>query len=52
MLDGGDRPRPAEAPDLLQDRLAADAVLVGGRELDLGVGEGGGDGLDDRADLF
>ncbi len=35
--------------------LQPDAVLVrrvGGPELDLAVGEGGGDGLDDRADLF
>ena len=52
VLDRGDRSLPVETPDLLQDRLQPDAVLVGRPELDLGVGEGGGDGGDDRADLF
>jgi len=46
------RALPVEAPDFVQDRFQADTVLVGRPELDLGLGESRGDGLDERADLF
>lgn len=52
VLDGRTGPPSAEAPDLLEDGLEAAAVLVGRPELDLRPREGGGDGLDERADLF
>lgn len=41
-----------ETPDFVQDGLQSDAMFVDGPELDLGLGEGGGDGLDERAEVF
>jgi hypothetical protein len=52
VLDRGDRTLAVEAPDLVQDRFQADAVLVGGPELDLGLGVGRGDRSDEGAELF
>ena len=52
VLHRRDRPLPVEAPDLVQDGLQADAVLVGRPELDCGLGVGGRDRLDDRPELF
>ena len=52
VLHRRDRAFAAEAPDLLEDGLQPDAMLVDGPELDLRLGEGGGDRLDERTDLF
>ena len=52
VLDRRDGALPVEAPDLVQDRLQADAVLVGGPEFDARFGVGGRDRLDDRSELF
>src|SRR5258706_4613213 len=41
MLHGHQRPLPVDAPDLVQDRLEANAVLVDRPELDLGLQEDG-----------
>lgn len=46
---------PIETPDCVQDRLEPNAVFireVDGPELDLGLGEGGGGRLDERAEIF
>lgn len=52
VLDRGDRAFAVEAPDLVEDRLQPDAVLVGRPEFDGRVGVGRGDRLDDRPELF
>ena len=48
VLHRGRGPLPVETPDLVQDGLEANAVLIRRPELDLGVGEGGRDRLDER----
>lgn len=52
MLHWRERPLAVETPDLLEDRLQANAVFVDGPEFDLGVGEGGGNRLDERTEVF
>ena len=52
VLHRGRGPLPIETPDLVQDRLQTDAVLVDGPEFDLRAREGGRDGLDKRPDVF
>lgn len=52
VLHWRERTLAVETPDLVEDRLQADPVFVDGPEFDLGVGEGGGDGLDERAEVF
>jgi len=48
----GDGPFAVETPDFVEDRFQPDAVLVDRPELDRGVGEGGRDFAEERADLF
>jgi hypothetical protein len=52
MLHRRAGPPPVEAPDLFEDRLQADAMLVDGPQLDTRLGEGGRDRLDDWPRLF
>ena len=52
VLHRRDRTFSVEAPDLLEDGLQPDAMLVRGPELDLRSGEGGRDGLDKRPQFF
>ena len=52
MLDRRNGPLVVKAPDLLQNGLEADAVLIHRPQLHLGCGEGGRYGLDERTDLF
>jgi hypothetical protein len=52
VLDRSAGPPPVEAPDLLEDRFQADAVLVDRPELDARLREGGRDRLDERPNVF
>jgi hypothetical protein len=52
VLHRRDRTPSPEAPDLLEDGFETDAMLVNRPELDLRPGEGGGEGLGERTDLF
>jgi hypothetical protein len=52
MLHQRSRPLPVKTPDFLQNRLETDAMLIHGPQLHLGLGKGGGYGLDEWADLF
>ncbi len=52
MLHGRSRSLAVEAPDFVQDRFQADAVLIDCPELDTRLRVGGCDGLDDRSQLF
>ncbi len=52
VLHRGRGPLPIETPDLVQERLQADAVLIDGPECDLRAREGSRDGLDERPDVF
>src|SRR5271165_5668163 len=52
MLDRRNGALSVKAPDLLQDGLEADAVLIHRPQLDLRRGKGGRYGLDERPDLF
>lgn len=52
MLHRRERALAAKAPDLLEDRLQPDTMFVDGPALDARVREGGGDGSDQRSDLF
>jgi hypothetical protein len=49
VLDRGEWSLAGEGPDFAEDGLEADAVLVAGPELDLGMGEGDGDLAEERA---
>ena len=52
MLHRSNGALPVKAPDLLQDRLEADAVLIHGPQLHLRLREGGRYRLDKRSDAF
>jgi hypothetical protein len=52
VLHRRERPLAVETPDLVQDGLQSDAMFVDGPELDLGLGKGGGDSLNERAEFF
>lgn len=52
VLDRSQRALAIETPHLVQDGFQADAVFVGGPELDLRLGEGARDLAEERADLF
>ncbi len=52
MLDRREGALPVEAPDLVEDRLQPDAVLVNGPEFDLRLREGRGDGAEERPEVF
>jgi hypothetical protein len=55
VLDRRERALPVETPDLVQDRLQADAMFVrevDGPQLDAGLWEGGGDGAQQRPQFF
>ena len=52
VTDDGSRPLSPQRPDAAQHWLEANAVLVGGPELDLRLGMGRRYGADERADLF
>jgi hypothetical protein len=52
VLDRRGGPLAVEAPDFVQDRLQADAVLVDRPEFDTRLRVGGRDRLDDRPQLF
>jgi hypothetical protein len=43
VLDGSDGPLPNGRPDAAQERLQANAMLIGGPEFDRGAGKGGSD---------
>ncbi len=52
VLHGGDRTLADRRPDPAQQRLQADTMLVGRPQLDLRVGKGGGDCLQQRPQFF
>ena len=52
VLNRGDGTLAVKAPDLLQDGLEPDAVLIHGPQFYLRLREGGRYGLDEWADLF
>jgi hypothetical protein len=52
VLHGHQRALAVEAPDLLEDGLQADAVLIDGPELDARLRESGRDRLDERPNVF
>ena len=52
MLDGRGGPLPVKAPDLLEDRFQAEAVLVDGPELDARLRERGRHRLEERPNVF
>ena len=52
MTDRGEGTLPNRRPDATQQRFQADAMFIGGPELDLGVREGGGHGAQQRPQLF
>src|SRR5262249_58172818 len=52
MLHRGGRPLAVAAPDLVQDRLQPDAMLVDGPQLDGGLREGACARSDERAEVF
>lgn len=52
VLDRGERLLAVEAPDFVQDRLEPDPVLIHCPQFDGCVGEGSGDGLQQRPQFF
>jgi len=52
VLDDGAGTLPNRRPDAAQQRLEANAMLIGGPQFDLGVGKRGGDCLQQRPYLF
>ena len=52
VLHRGERALAVETPDLVQDGLEPDAVLIGGPQLDLRLWEGRRDRAQQRSQLF